>query len=217
MPAKKPRPGKRFRLRLYERLFEMIRWPTFLLIFASYVLWWISPDRPFLSFGRDLLLLVSAISFLLYVASLVAPTLCFVQCRADQIIISTAVYRVSISYARVSGIKPLSVGVIYPLKKQGWSQRRFLRPLFHEQKTGQLTAVGMELTKYPLPIRWLKLWFNEYMFMPGTPGFLFIVRDWMSLSRQIEDYREQWRARHSTKVVKSVSIASEVLSKGDKR
>nr|MBI2905462.1 hypothetical protein [Chloroflexota bacterium] len=83
MPAKKPPPGKRFRLRLYERLFEMLRWPTFLLVFAAYALWWISPDLPLPSAGRDLMLLVTVISLLLFIAGLIAPALCFVQCRAD--------------------------------------------------------------------------------------------------------------------------------------
>ncbi len=212
MPAKKPPPGKRFRLRLYERLFEMIRWPTFLLVFAAYALWWISPDLPLPSAGRDLMLVVTLISLLLFIAGLIAPALCFVQCRADHLLISTTVYRVTVSYSRLGNITPVNFDGEYPLNQQPWSQRRFLKPLYREQRTGQLTALSVELKKYPLPLRWLKLWFTAYMFMPRATGFLFLVNDWLALSRQIGDYREQWRARLKNKGDGASSIAGQLLS-----
>jgi hypothetical protein len=219
MASKKIRPGRKYRLRLYERLFEMLVWPSFFLPIALFVLWWISFDYPVPIVGRYLILVAAALAWLLYIGSLVAPTFCYVQCHADYVVISTATYRLSISYARVGNVVPVHFGSKYPLSRQGWSQRGFLEPLFRDQKTGQLTVVSMQLKKYPLPVPWLKLWFNDYMFFPphDGPGFLFMVSDWMALSHELEDFRENWRARRSTKGIRRASIASEVLSKGDRR
>ena len=215
--AKKLRPGKRFRLRLYERLFAMLRWPAFLLAVSTYVLWWIAPDYPILSTGRDFLLIIVVISGVLWVAGLIAPALCYVQCRADYVLISTPVYRLSISYSRIGGVAAVNFGQKYPFRRQKWSQRRFLEPLFLEQRTGQLTVVAVWVKQYPLPLRWLKLWFNDYMFAPDAPGFLFMVGDWMALSRQIDDYRDAWRERRYGKKMREASAAIRILTKGDKR
>ncbi|MBM4423007.1 MAG: hypothetical protein FJ030_06390 [Chloroflexi bacterium] len=216
---KKPRPGRKYRLRLYERLFEMLVWPSFFLPIAFFVLWWISFDTPVPIAGRNLILIAAVVSWLLYIGSLAAPRRCYVQCHADYVLISTATYRLSISYSRVGNIVPVHFGGKYPLSRQGWSQRTFLEPLFREQATGQLTVVAMQLKKYPLPLPWLKLWFNDYMFFlrQDGAGFLFMVRDWMALSHELEDYRENWRARRSARGAKGVSVASRVLSKGDRR
>lgn len=219
MKPRKPRPGRKHRLRLYERLFEMLAWPSFFLPMALYVLWWISFDYPVPIAGRYLILVAAVLVWLLYIFCLVAPALCYIQCQADFLVISTATYRLSISYARVGNVVPLHFGSKYPLSRQGWSQRGFLEPLFREQRTGQLTVVAMQLKKYPLPVPWLKLWFNDYMFFlpQDGPGFLFMVRDWMGLSHEIEDYRENWRARRASKGLRRTSIASQILSKGDRR
>lgn len=217
MPAKKLRPGKRFRLRLYERLFAMLRWPAFLLAISAYVLWWIAPDYPILSTGRDFLLIIVVLSGALWVAGLVAPALCYVQCRADYLLIGTPVYRLSISYARIGSVTAVNFGQKYPFHRQKWSQRRFLEPLFLEQKTGQLTVVAVAVKQYPLPLRWLKLWLTDYMFAPDAPGFLFMVRDWMALSQQIEDYRSAWRERRASRHIKETSPALRILKKGNKR
>ncbi len=216
MPAKKPRPGKRFRLRLYERLFAMLRWPSFLLAVSTYVLWWIAPDHPLLAAGQGLLPIISAICFILFIVSLIAPFLCYVQCHAKYLLISTPVYRLSVSYSRIDMVTAVNFGQQYPFSRQRWSQRRFLEPLFFE-RSGQLTVVAVWVRQYPLPLRWLKLWFTDYMFAPDSPGFLFMVNDWMGLSHQIEDYRSAWRERRASKHSKDVSPASRILMKGDKK
>ncbi|MEK7784139.1 MAG: hypothetical protein AAB658_01780 [Chloroflexota bacterium] len=217
MPVKKLRPGKRFRLRLYERLFAMLRWPAFLLAVSAYVLWWIAPDYPILSTGRDFLLIIVVLSGALWVAGLIAPALCYVQCRADYLLISTPVYRLSISYSRIGSVTAVNFGQKYPFHRQKWSQRRFLEPLFLEQKTGQLTVVAVWVKQYPLPLRWLRLWLTDYMFAPDAPGFLLMVSDWMALSRQIDDYRDAWRERRYGKKMREASAAIRILTKGDKR
>lgn len=218
MASDKRKPGIRHPLRLYQRFFGMFVWPTFLLAIATYVLWWISYDYPVPVIGRGFILLISALSWFTYIFSLTAPAFCYVQCHADYVIVS-AIYPLAISYARIGNAVPVNFNTKYPLRRQNWNQRSFLEPLFYEQKTGELTVVAMQLTKYPLPLQWLRLWLNPYMFFPPKdgPGFLFIVRNWMALSHELEDFRETWRARRASRKLKGPSLASEILKKGDPR
>jgi len=46
MANAKIRPGKRFRLLLYQRLFPMLRLPALLLAVAAYVLWFVAVYNP---------------------------------------------------------------------------------------------------------------------------------------------------------------------------
>src|SRR5574341_669873 len=160
----KPKPGNRHRLRLYERLYEMLLWPSFLLAIATYVLWWISFDYPVPLPGRSLILLVSGASWLLYLISLIGPSFSYVQCRADYVVIRSLLFRLAISYSRIGTVVPVNFGTKYSYYRQNWSQRTFLEPLFTEQKTGQLTVVAMQLKQYPLPLSVLKIFLNRYMF-----------------------------------------------------
>lgn len=216
----KPRPGRRHRLRLYERLYEMLLWPSFLLAIATYVLWWISFDYPVPIPGRNLVLLVSVSSWLLYLMSLIGPSFSYVQCRADYVVIRSLLFRLAISYSRIGNVVPINFGSKYSFYRQNWSQRTFLEPLFTDQQTGQLTVVAMQLKQYPLPLTVLRIFLNRYMFFirQDGPGFFFIVHNWMALSHEIEDYREAWRARRAARRAKgTTSLASEIIMKGDRR
>lgn len=210
------KPGKRFRLRLYERLFAMFRWPSLLIAILTAGLWWIAPNYPLLAAGQGLLPVVPVICFVLFLAGLVGPALSYVQCHASYLLISTPFYRLSVGYSRIDMITAVNFAQAYPLSRQGWSQRRFLEPLYYEP-TGQLTVVAVWVREYPLPLRWLKLWFTDYMFTPDSPGFLFMVNDWMALSHQIEDYRDAWRERRARRHTKDISPAHRILKKGDKQ
>lgn len=217
---KKTRSGLKHRLRLYERLYEMLLWPSFLLALATYVLWWISFDYPIPIPGRNLILLISAASWLLYLMSLIGPSFSYVQCRADYVVIRSLLFQLAIAYSRIGNVVPINLGTKYPFRRQNWSQRSFLEPLFTEQGTGQLTVVALQLKQYPLPLPVLKFFLNRYMFFipQDGPGFFFIVRNWMALSHEIEDYREAWRVRRAARKAKSTtSLASEIIMKGNRR
>jgi len=218
MKAQKRKPGFKHKLRMYERFYGMFVWPTGLLAIATYVLWWISYDYPVPVFARGLILLISALSWLTYVFSLIAPSLCYVQCYPDFVLVS-AVYPLAISYSRIGNAVPMNFGMKYPLRLQSWNQRNFLEPLFLEQRTGELTVVGMQLSQYPLSKVWLRLWLNNYMFFPPKEGagFLLMTRNWMQLSQELEDYRDAWRARRATRKAKGHSVAGDILAKGDRR
>jgi hypothetical protein len=218
MKTNRQRPGLKHRLRLYERFFGMFVWPTGLLAIATYILWWISYDYPVPVIGRGVILLLAVLSWIAFVLSMIAPSFCYVQCHPDYVVVS-AVYPLAISYARIGNAVPINFNTKYPLNRQTWSQRTFLEPLFFEQQTGQLTVVGMQLSEYPLPKVWLRLWLNHYMFFPPREGagFYFIVRDWMLLSQELEDFRDHWRTRRNSRGQKGHSIAGDVLKQGGRK
>jgi hypothetical protein len=59
------------------------------------------------------------------------------------------------------------------------------------------TVLVIRLSKFPVSRRWLRLWFSPYLLTPDTPGFVFVVEDWMALSRQLEDFRTAWIDRRA--------------------
>lgn len=164
----------------------MVGWPSLLIAIGAFVLWWNAPTLAFLAPFDNWLLVVVILTGFMFVASFVARYFSYVQCYPGYFRIQTPVTRIVISYQRVQQVRPIIFKEMYPPSRQRWSRRRFLEPLFG------LTAVGVNLKGYPLSERWLKLWLNDYMFTRDTPGFLFLVGDWMSLSREIDSYRDEW-------------------------
>jgi hypothetical protein len=55
--------------------------------------------------------------------------------------------------------------------------------------------LAVDLNRYPLSARWLRLWLNEFLLPAEFLGLQFLVADWMALSRDIEVYRGQWKTR----------------------
>ncbi len=62
-----------------------------------------------------------------------------------------------------------------------------------------MTALVVRVSKYPTSKMWLRLWFSPYTLAPDTPGFIFLIEDWMGLSRQIEDFRSAWGMQRAKK------------------
>lgn len=193
------RPGKRYPLLLYQRLFESLRSRALLLAALAYVLWLIAVDIPLLAPRDWLLLVVVALAGLLFLFSYIGPKLAFVQCRPKFMLVSTPLYRIALSYGRMRSARPTDFTESYPIDSQKWSQRRFLRSLFKYADAGQLTAIEVELKKFPFSERWLRLWMSRYMFAVKSDGLLLLVRDWMSLSREIEDYRGAYVRRRTAR------------------
>jgi hypothetical protein len=183
------RPGRRFRLLLYKRLYDTLVWPLALLMLLLAGLWWYAPFIPWLAPFDQLLLYVEGLCALLLLGTALAHPLSFVQCRPDHLRIQTPIFRLAVSYQRIHTVRPVKFSDQYPAEKQPWSQRRFLEPFFG------LTAVGVTVRSYPIALKWLKVWLNDYLFTRDAPGFLFVVDDWMTLSREIDVYRDHWRDR----------------------
>jgi hypothetical protein len=62
------------------------------------------------------------------------------------------------------------------------------------------TVIVVDLKGYPASKPFLRTMLGPFLLTPKGTGFVFLVQDWMGLSRQLSDYQEQWRARTSKSV-----------------
>lgn len=188
----RPRPGRRYPLLLYQRLFENLRGRALLLAVLSYVLWLVAVEVPFLAPRGWLLWAIIVIAGFLFLFSYLGPQLSFVQCRPNYLLVSTPFYRLALSYRRIRSVRPTDFTESYNIEQQKWSQQRFLRSLFKYSDAGQLTVIEVELKKLPLSKRWLQLWMSRYMFAVKMEGLFLLVRDWMRFSRELEEHRGRY-------------------------
>lgn len=181
--------GKRHPLLLYTRLFAMLRVPALLIAGLCGGLWWFALRIPLLSsdLAQGALLIAAGLCGLLFLYTLVGPLLSYVRCYPKYLLVSTPLYRLAISYSRIRTTRP----VLFNPTGIRWSQERFLQPFFGR------TILALDLNRYPISEKWLRLWLNAFMFQPDSVGLLFHTKDWMALSRDIDTYRSQWKSRQA--------------------
>ena len=191
---KQRRSGKRFRLLLYERMWKRWAWPCILIVPASITLWWFMPRLFIAVWWYHALALVPAfIAIIILIFTNMARRTTWVQCRANHLRIQTPIYPLAISYARIKEIKPQPFGQIYDPAAEKAARRKWLGPYW------SMTSLVVRVSKYPISKRWLRLWFSSYTLIPDTPGFVFLIEDWMGLSRQIEEFRSAWGMERAKK------------------
>jgi hypothetical protein len=180
--------GKHHQLLLYARLFAMLRPPAFFIALLCGGLRWFAPRIPLLAseLAQGLLLVVIALCSLLFLYTLVGPSLSYVQCRPTHLLVSTPLFRLAVSYARIRTVRP----VRFAPSDLGWSQRRFLEPFLG------MTVVSVDLKSFPLNEKLLRLWLNPYLFAGDATGFLLLTKDWMATSRDIDANRTEWKMRN---------------------
>ena len=192
--AKRQRSSKRFRLLIYERMWQRWAWPCGLTVPASIALWWYAPRISILYAPFRLLALVPAAVALVVLAYIyLARRLAWVQCKPNHLRIQTPVYPLVVSYSRVKGTRPQPFSQVFDPAAEKKARRRWLRPYW-----GKTTLV-VDLSRYPVSRTWLRLWFTPYLLAPDASGFVFLVEDWMALSRQLDDFRSAWRMRRKAR------------------
>ena len=195
--------GKRFRLLMYERMWQRWAFPCLFIAPASIALWLLAPSAyfvpqsiklPIIGFQIPLrpLMLVPALASLYILAySFLAQRMAWVQCRAGHLRIRTPILPVIISYARIKSVRPSRLSQVFNPTTERAGSREWMSPYWG------LTVVVVELTRFPVSKRWLRLWLNRYLFAPTVTGFVLVVDDWMTLSRQITDYRSDWEKQRA--------------------
>ena len=92
--SKRRRSGKRFRLLIYERMWQRWAWPCILIIPASMTLWWFAPRIPILYAPfRPLTLVPALVSLAILAYTYLARRLDWVQCRRNHLRIQTPFYQ----------------------------------------------------------------------------------------------------------------------------
>jgi hypothetical protein len=167
---------------------------SLLVALASSVLWLLAPRIRFIPpLMRPLILVPALASFAIFSYVFIARHMAWVQCRSGHLHIQTPIYPLAISYARIKVVRPTEFSQVFDPSKEKQARRNWLRPYWG------MTAVVVEISKYPVNKDWLRLWFSRYMFSPEATGFVFLVDDWMTLSRQLDDFRNDWEMRRAAR------------------
>lgn len=200
--------GDRFPLLLYGRALRTFRRAAFALAILLLGLWypvslqwlaWPLPpaDRWLMAGGLVSLAVALFTSF--------APRAAYVQPRGDHLRLSTPIVRLAVSYRRIESTRPVDVARAFPRELLRSAERRLLAPL------AGTTALAVDL--YALPVRpWLlRLFFHRLMLSPDRKGFVFIVSDWIELSRQLSSRLDAWRTGHHSRPRQAGLGASDIL------
>ncbi len=190
---RKKRPqGKRFRLLIYEQMWRRWALSLILIVPASLVLWWVAPQLSITNpLYRALALIPAAISMAMLLLVYLSRRRAWVQCRYNHIRIQSPVLPLVISYSRIKEAKPRSFADVFDPAREKAARRSWLGPYWGK------TALVVRISKYPVAKFWLRLWLSPYVLLPDSPGFVFLVEDWMALSRQVDDYRTAWEKRRA--------------------
>ena len=176
---------RRLPLLIYARLFSLWRLPALLIAALLGLLWWQAPG-PVAEAPLSAVVLIGSVAALaLFVFTLVGPRLSYVQCQPTHLRVNTPFFRLAISYSRIHTTRP----VPFNPAQVRWTQAALVQPF-----RGR-TMVAVDLNRYPVSLRWLRLWLNEFMLPAEFLGLQFLVADWMGLSRDIEVHRGQWKTR----------------------
>jgi hypothetical protein len=108
--------------------------------------------------------------------------------------IQTPFYPLVVSYGRIKGVRPNTFRQVFSPSGEKAARQRWLRPYWGR------TALVVELSKYPFSKTWLRLWFSPYLLAPDVTGFVFLVEDWMTLSRQLDQFRADWGMRRAVRL-----------------
>ncbi len=140
----------------------------------------------------DWLLLLIGILVLLYaVFRIVAGAIPYVQCSERNIKVQAPLYQVVFSYKRVQETRPNTLFHVFD--KGGLSRGE--RKIMLDDKHGGQTAVIVEMNSWPMGVRSLRFWLGNVVISSDNRALVLWVEDWMTLNREISDYKDRWRER----------------------
>jgi hypothetical protein len=194
---------KKFPLLIYHRYHEVHKGLSKLLIMLGFilmisaVLFRLLNPRAISGDVRLLLwagVVIAVFGLARYVLTFIISRTAYIQCTPRNVKIQTPFLPVVFSYKRIEGTRPTNLREVFSPDKQKGARRTMLESLWGE------TVIVVDLKGYPMSKPLLRTMMGPLLLTPRGTGFVFLVKDWMGLSRQLADYQEQWRARTTTSV-----------------
>ncbi len=185
----KKKHGDRFPLLVYAPLGR--RWMVLgaLLTIASLALWLLAPRFLGHSLLRHLAAFPALTGLVIFLYGLAACRIATVQCSRGSLRIQTPIYPLTIAYKRIAGTRPVQMSKLFDPQTEKRARRNW------PARYWGMTALVIELKEFPMSERWLRLWFDRYLFWPQGSGFALLVEDWLGLSQQLDGYQADYKAR----------------------
>ena len=208
--------GKRHSLLLFRNKYRSHRGlylMVFLLCMGLYLFLYLAPDnlvKPILGLWPYawILLVVGSIAFVLFLFRMIASQIPYIQCTEKNFKIQTPLYPIVFSYRRVKETRPNALFEVFKKDKVSKQEARFL-----EKYSGQ-TAVIVEMDGFPMSLKWLKFWMTNLMFTQDGQSLVVWVQDWMTLNRELSDFKDKWRDRHMGKDQETLSPYARLIRGG---
>ncbi len=205
--------GKKYPLLLYRHVVQLYRRQALLLALGLLGLWVLNltPLVRWMPAGGERWLLAGglvAAAYWLFIS--IGPLTAYAQPRAGHLRLQTPIYRLKISYVRIRTVRPIDVNrTIYPSGASA-SQRKELAPFLDQ------TALGIDLSDWPLP-RWvLRLFLSRWMLANDQLGLVLYVDDWMGLSNQLTRAMQAWGEDRRPQQP-SRGVAAEIIEESSRR
>ncbi len=178
--------GKRFPLLIYE--YTLNRWypATLTLSIILFILWWFLPsiqNKPESDWKDTVLLVTSGVSMLMTLFLFLMRKAAYVRPYGKYLRLVTPFLRLNISYKRIIQTRSTEMNSLFKSSKLSSMQRESMASLMAK------TALVVELKDFPIPLPLLRFFLSPFFFKDKTPHFIFLVKDWMRLSTELESFR----------------------------
>jgi hypothetical protein len=188
------RAGHKYPLIVYQHMLNRW-WPAmitmglglFVLAYTEYI----DPLGHFITWRWQLLIGVGALAIFIGLFFLVIRYAAYVQPTPTYLKLVTPFFRINISYKRIKRVSPTEMYSLFPPRSlSGWMQDIF------EPLAGK-TGLVLELSGYPISPTLLRMFLSRFFFKDNTPHLVILVRDWMSLSAELDSLRTDTGPRPS--------------------
>jgi len=181
-----PRGGRKFHLIVYQHLLS--RWWTPMLaiglvMFALAYGEYIHPVYRYISWRWQVFAGIGALAILISVFFLIIKQLAYIQAFPGYLKLVTPFMRINISYKRLHKTTTTEMRQLFPPKSMSGWVREIFQPLASQ------TAIVLELKGYPISPIILRMFLSRFFFKDKTPHLVILVKDWMSLSSEIDTFR----------------------------
>ena len=136
-------------------------------------------------------LLVGLVLLVIAIVRLIAATVPYVQCSDRHIKIRAPLYQVVFSYKRVHETRPNTLFHMFEKGRLSRGERNFVM----DDRYGGQTAVIVEMDSWPMSMRSMRFGLGNLVFATDNRALVLWVADWMTLNREISDYKDRWRER----------------------
>jgi hypothetical protein len=175
--------GRRYPLVIYSHMIDRWRSDIFLLGLAllglaGAIYFWGMEEWRWMTIGG-----IGVFSIFVSIVLWIARKSAYIQPYPEYIRLVTPFLRLNVSYKRFRRTTSANMGALFPRNSITKAQADIME-LF-----AGMTAIVIELTKFPIAPSTLRIFLSPLFFKDKTPHFVILVDDWMRLSTEIDSMR----------------------------